>query len=825
MSKEKNNNSSFMQKIASFIVDKRNIFFLLYIAAFVFSLFSSGWVSVCNDLSEYLPDDTETRQSMNIMDEQFVTYATAKVMVINVTFDEAEDICDRLEALPQVQMVDFDNTEEYYKDASALFEVTLNSEEDDEMTEAGYNAIEELLNGYDVYITKSVEDNSKDLESEMNTVLVVAALIIVGVLFFTSSTYAEVPVMLITFIAAAILNKGTNFIFGEISFVSNSVTVVLQLALSIDYAIIMIHRYSEERETYEQREAVINALSKAIIEISASSLTTVSGLAALMLMQFQIGFDMGIVLIKSIVFSLLSVFTLMPGLLMLFGKYIDKTHHKSFIPKISFLGGIVSKLRYVVPPIFAAVIIISYIVSSGCPFVYSANSSKTSRENETQIAKRMINETFGSENMGALLVPTGDYEKEAQLISRLEQCDEVKSITGLANVKANDDYTLTDNLTPRQFAELADIDIDLSNVIYAMYDTKNEEYASLINNFDGHGVPLIDMFMFLYDVKQDGYVNLDEEMSDNIDELYKKINAAQLQLKGDTYSRILIYMNLPEESEETFAFVDKIHEITEEYYDNCYFVGNSTSDYDLSKSFAKDNIIISVFSILFVIIVLLFTFKSAGLPLLLIAVIQGSIWMNFSAPAITDTPLFFLSYLIVSSIQMGANIDYAIVISNRYLELKKEMSPKQAMTETLSFAFPTVLTSGSILAAAGFLISKLSTEPSIVSIGQCLGRGTVISMFLVMCVLPEILLLGDTLIEKTGFKIKKPLSVKSETGVFMLNGRVRGYVNGFIDADIHGVVKGDVKASIDINNIKSLGEGSEDDANELTAKGEIDSEE
>ena len=199
--------------------------------------------------------------------------------------------------------------------------------------------------------------------------------------------------------------------------------------------------------------------------------------------------------------------------------------------------------------------------------------------------------------------------------------------------------------------------------------------------------------------------------------------------------------------------------------------------------------------------------------------------MNFSAPAITDTPLFFLSYLIVSSIQMGANIDYAIVISNRYLELKKEMSPKQAMTETLSFAFPTVLTSGSILAAAGFLISKLSTEPSIVSIGQCLGRGTVISMFLVMCVLPEILLLGDTLIEKTGFKIKKPLSVKSETGVFMLNGRVRGYVSGFIDADIHGVVKGDVKASIDINNIKSLGEGSEDDINELTAKGEIDSEE
>ena len=191
----------------------------------------------------------------------------------------------------------------------------------------------------------------------MNIIIAVAALIILSVLLFTSRSYMEVPVMVITFIAATILNKGTNYWFGEISFVSNSVTGVLQLALSIDYAIIMIHHYSEERASYDQHDAVVHALAKSIVEISASSLTTVSGLLALMFMQFSIGFDLGLCLIKSIFFSLLCVFTLMPGLLMLLGGYIDKSQHKNFVPNISFIGNIVYKLRFVVPPLFVGIIV------------------------------------------------------------------------------------------------------------------------------------------------------------------------------------------------------------------------------------------------------------------------------------------------------------------------------------------------------------------------------------------------------------------------------------------------------------------------------------
>jgi predicted RND superfamily exporter protein len=798
VSKNKSGESA-MHKVAAFIVDKRNIILLLYVAAFIFSLIAQNWVNVCNDLTAYLPADTETRQGLTIMEDEFVTYATSRVMVANVTYDEAKALSDKIAALPQVEMITFDDTEDHYKAASALFDITMKGETGDAVVAEGYAAVRDLLADYDTYISESDVDISASLANEMSQILAIAAVIIVAVLLLTSQTYMEVPVLLITFVAGIILNKGTNFIFDEISFVSNSVTAVLQLALSIDYAIIMIHHYSEQRETCDQRDAVVNALASSITEISGSSLTTISGLAALMFMQFRIGFDMGICLIKSIFFSLLCVFTLMPCLLMLLGKYIDRTHHKSLLPDISFLGSFVYKLRYVVPPLFAVVLVASFFLSSNCLYTYNANSSKTSRQNETQIAKEMIEEHFGAKNYAALVIPAGDYDCEQALIDELLQCDEVESITSLSSIEAMDGYVLTDKLTPRQFSEMIDLDIDTTKLLYSVYAAENADYSKLITNMNDYSVPIIDMFMFVYDLKSDGYVQLDGELGDSIDDLYAQLNTAKKQLSGENYSRMLVYMNLPVEGDETYAFIDKVHTITAKYYDTSYFVGDSTSCYDLATSFATDNIIVSVLSVLFVILILFFTFKNAGLPVLLILVIQGSVWMNFSMSTITGASIFFLSYLIISSIQMGANIDYAIVISSRYMDLKKEMDIKSAMRSALNFAFPTVLTSGGIMASAGFLISKISTEPAIVSIGTTLCRGTLISMFLVMLVLPEILLLGDSIVEKTGVTIKKPELVRRETGNFVINGHVRGRIEGFVDADVNGAISGNLDAVVKIN--------------------------
>ncbi len=801
--KENSQDKNFMYKLAEFIVDKRNLFFLIYIIALVFCIFSRNWVKVENDVTKYLPDSTETRQGLTVMNDQFVTYGTAQVLLANISYDRAQEAADMIEDINGVTSVTFDNTEDHYKGTSALLDVTFDGEEEDQISIDAMNEIKDKLTGYDVYYSTSVaNDDSANLESEMQVVTAIAAVIIVVVLLLTSKSYAEVPVLLITFIAAALLNMGTNFLLGTISFISNSVTIVLQLALAIDYAIILCHRYTEERENLPAREATITALSKAIPEISSSSLTTVSGLLALAFMQFKIGEDLAVVLIKAIILSLISVFTLMPGLIMVFSKWMDKTVHKNLIPSISAVGKFAIKTKYIIPPIFAAVIIVACVFANMCPYCFSTGSTTTPRKSESTIAQEKIDSTFGSRNMIALVVPAGNYEAEKNLLADLDACDEVKSTQGLANTEAMDGYMLTDSLTPREFSELVGLDYEVAQLLYSAYAINQENYGEVINSSSKYSVPLIDMFEFLLDEIDKGYVTLEGDLKDQMDDLSGQLDKALLQLKTDDYSRLVVYLNLPEEGDETFAFLDRVHEMMAKYYtDNYYVVGNSTSDYDLSSSFSRDNLVISILSALFVIIILLFTFKSAGLPVLLILVIQGSIWINFSFPYLMDSPLYFLGYLVVNSIQMGANIDYAIVISSRYDDLKKQLPIKEAIIETLNQAFPTIITSGSILAAAGILISFLSTNGVISAIGTCLGRGTIISIILVMGVLPQILYLGDVIIEKTRFSINTDNLIQNTGGTMVINGRMRGYVSGIIDAEIHGVIKGEVKGQIDVNNI------------------------
>ena len=789
-----------MEKLATFIVDKRNLFFLLYIFALIFSIIASGWVKVEDDITTYLPDTTETRQGLTVMNDNFVTYGTANVMVSNITYDTALEIQEQLEDIDGVTTVDFDDTDEHYTNASALFSVSFDGEVGDAHAEQALQEIRDELEGtYDTSIYSEVGyDSSADLQSEMVVIVIIAAIIIVLVLTLTSRSYAEVPVLIMTFGAAALLNMGTNFLCGTISFISNSVTVILQLALAIDYAIILCHRFSDEHETMPTREACIAALSKAIPEISSSSLTTISGLAALAFMHFGIGRDLATVLIKAILFSLLSVFTLMPGLLVLFSKLIDKTRHKNLVPKITAVGKFDVKTRFVIPPIFGVIIVAAAVFANLCPYCYTYTDLVTAKQSERQIAYQKIKNTFGSSNMVAVIVPSGDYESEGKILDELDGCAEVKSTMGLANIEAMDGYMLTDALTPRQLAEMADLDYEVAKALYGAYAVDHDEYGEIINGLDDYKVPIYDMFKFLEQEMHDGNITLSGDVQDTLDDLFDQLDEAQKQLQSEDYSRLVVYLNLPEETDETFAFVDKMHDIIGKYYtDDYYVVGNTTSAMDLSSSFGEDNLLISVLSALFVILVLLFTFKSAGLPVLLIIVIQGSIWINFSFPYLQGESLYFLGYLIVNSIQMGANIDYAIVISSHYTDLKKVMRPKEAIVTALNESFPTIFTSGSILASAGILISVLTTNPVIAAIGTCLGRGTIISMLLVLFVLPQILILGDTIIERTSFEMKGVAGMtRTASGTMHINGRVRGYINGVVDADINGVLHGQFSANI-----------------------------
>ena len=772
-----------MTKVARFIVDKRKAFYLVFIAAFVFCAASINKVQVNNDITSYLPAQTETRRGLTIMDEEFITLGSANVMVSNVTYQTALDLSHKLENIEGVSEVAFDGTEEHYKNSSALFTISFDGEETDPATVEAMNEVLSALEGYDVYSSTQIgRDESATLQQEMTVILAIAAVVIVVVLLFTSKSYMEVPVYLIVFAAAAVLNMGTNFIFGTISFITNSIAVVLQLALAIDYAIIFCHRYMEERDNgLDPREADIAALSKAIVEISSSSLTTISGLVALMLMQLRIGFDMGIVLSKGIVCSMLCVFLLMPGLLMLFSGPIDRTRHRNLVPKINFWGKAVVRLRYILPPIFLVVVVAGAVLSSHCDYVFDTNDTDFDNKPAWRIADEKVTDTFGKKNTIAVLVPRGDYNKEKYVLERVSQLPQVTQATGLANIEVEDGRMLTDEMNPRQFSELAGVDIELARLLYQAYGLSVEEYGAIFQDPDEYSVPLIDVFEFLLDQKDKGVVNLTGEQADKVDDLQERLDVGLEQLRGEHWSRLVFVADVPTEGDETYALLDEIRSIAQEYYgDDVILVGNSTNAFDLASSFSGDNMKISILTALFVMVILLFTFKSAGLPILLVLTIQGSIWINFSVPVLTGTNLFFLSYLVVSSIQMGATIDYAIVITNRYMELKTEMERKQAAVEALSQSFPTILTSGTIMAVAGFLIG-----------------GTVTSIILVMTVLPQLLMLGDALIERTAITLNRDRKQRFNQGTMRLDGHVRGHVSGFVDGEFKGVLHGSVDALIE----------------------------
>ncbi len=756
------------EKIASFIVNKRKAFLVFFILAVVFGVFSSSWVKVSEKLSDYLPQTSETKQGLDIMDESFTTFGNAKVMIYNVDYEKALEVSKEIADIKGVSRVDFydksyenyenKDIEDYYKDFSALYTISFDDVENSKLVQEAIVKVRELVSSYDNVVYTTIDkDDAKALNEDMKIIFVLVIIIIIAVLLFTSQTYMEILIFMLTFGVAIVLNIGTNFIFGRISFVTKAVGVVLQLALAIDYAIILFHRFMEERNEYKPKHALIKALAKAIPEISSSSLTTMAGMVALMTMQFQIGMDLGRVLLKSIIFSMLAVFAFMPALIMMFEKQIEKSMHKNFVPNVEGLGKIIIKSRRFILPIFAVLIVGGIIFSNKTGYIFDVNSIESDKKTEYLDAREKIEEQFGKSNILAIVVPKEDYLKEASLLQEVSTIPGVKSVTGLANIEVGNkgEYVLTDSLNPRELAEVADVDIDMVKAAYRFYALKNEQYGAFMNSIDSYKIPIINMVDFLYTQIENGGLDIDEDTISDIEEIHKNITDARKQLESEKYSRILIIWDKPLEGKDTFESIDNVREIAVKYYDEAYVVGDSSSDYDISKSFGGDNLKISIITALLVGVILLFTFQNSALPFILVLTIQGSIWINFSLPYLTGESMFFLSYLIVSSIQMGATIDYAIVITSRYLALREELTDRKlVISKTLNEAFPTIVTSGSIMAASGFVIGYITLNPTISSLGKTLGKGVVISMAMVMIVLPVLLYIFDFIIDKASFSRK-----------------------------------------------------------------------
>ena len=750
--------NNILKKISRQIVDKRVIIMIAFLAACVYCALSISRVHVNNDITSFLPPDTDTRRGLTIMENEFTTYASANVMLANTTYERASAAAEKIETLEHVTGVTFDNSPAHFVDSAALLTISFDGTSDDENVIAAMNEIRSLTAGFDTYTSSDIgADLLGEIAQQMVGVVALAAVVIMAVLLFTSRSYFEVVIFLIVFSVAALLNMGTNFWLGEISSITNSIAVILQLALAIDYAIIFSHRYQDEIDRFPtEREALIEALSKSIVEISSSSLTTISGLVALMLMQFRLGYDLGLVLSKGILCSLITVFLLMPGLIASFFRPLRRTTHKSHVPDITGWGRFLMKTRFGFVAVFVIILPLAIWCSNRTEYAFNDAGIDELKYSESRAAARKITGTFANDTTIAVLVPSGNYEAEKQFLRDAAELDNVKTVTGLANIEIEDGKVLTDSYTPRMFSMMLNIDFEEAEMLYAAYGVENGQYQPIFGNAETYSVPLIDMFLFLFEKIDQGIVTLDADSQETLDSLRGELERGEAQLRGENWDRMVITADVPIEGDESVALVNALRSLADGRYGEgaCLVIGDVTSAKELADTFNGDSLLINLLTIAFVFIILIFTFRSVVGAALLVFVIQGSIWINFTFPYLTHTRASFVTNMIVSAIQMGATIDYAIVIMSRYLDLKKLHPPQEAMARAVNESFPTVMTSGTIMTVAGILIAYRVSDVYIGHIGLAVGRGALISVILVLSVLPQLIVLLDKVIEKTTFRKK-----------------------------------------------------------------------
>ena len=676
-----NKKPSPLHRASEWIVDHYRLFFIVFAVLLVFSAVASGWVKVENDVAAYLPADSEVRQGLDIMEQEFQTYGSAKILLRDTDADTAAAMAEQIRAVDGVDSCTYTMNDA----GSALLSVSLSDLEGSDACAQTVQALRDLLDGSGAYIYSTEGYSISDqINGEVRGLLVIVAIILVTVLTFTSSTYAEVPILLITFLAAALINKGTNFVFGTISFVSNAVAILLQLAMSVDYAIIFCNRYKQAHETLPVREAVIESLAKSITVISSSSLTTIAGLVAMTFMKFGLGRDLGIVLIKAILISLMTVFLLTPGLLLKLGPAMDKTKHRNFVPKISGVGRLAWRTRRVVPLVFAAVLVVACIGANHVSYVYSEAPLKTHNADANRTASQAITADFGDETVLAVVVPAGDYTQEAALLDALSAMPEVKSAVGIAGTEAAGGYRLADAVDYRTFAQLSGVDSTSAQALFALYAAENGATQTAAQDLSGYQVPLLKLFEFLNDKIADGTVTLSDAQAAQVTALSDQLARASAQLEGTSYHRLVLTL-----------------------------------------------------------------------------VIQGSIWINFGITVLTGEYVLFMVYLVASAIQMGCNVDYAIVVASHYTEARADQGPREAMITALNLAFPTIITSGTMLISAGLLIGARVSSGAVAGMGRFVGVGSLITVFLVLFVLPQLLLLGDTFVRRTALPAQRRLPLTS----------------------------------------------------------------
>lgn len=676
-----------MRKFYQQVVKYSRVILTGFLTAFVLCLFCQKLIAVDYDMNDYLPKDSPSTIALETMDTEYAGgIPNARVMIRNVTVPEALSYKEKLSAVDGVtdvtwlddvasvtQPLDFipeKTLNAYYKDQNALFSVTIDDDKNLEVC----NAIRELI-GEDNCMAGSAVSTAVATSTtvkEIPVIAVIGVLFAVVVLILTTTSWAEPFIVLVGLGVAVILNAGSNLIFGEISFVTNAAGKILQLAVSLDYSVFLIHSFEEyRRQDGDPQEAMVNALCSSTGSIFSSGLTTVIGFLALCLMRFRIGPDLGLALAKGIAISLIVVFVFMPVFILATYPLIDKTRHRSFLPSFEGLGKVVCKVMLPCVCVFAILIAPSYLASNSNSFYYGAShifGIKTQLGADTA----EIEDIFGKTDTYVLMIPKSSTATQKELSEQLHTLPQVTSILSYVDTVGSS--------IPEQYLD----------------------------------------------------------------------DATLSKLNGAHYTRMVLTVDAAYEGDETFQLVETIRKIAEDhYYGEWQLAGQGVSTYDLMDTVTADMAEVNGIAIGAVFLVLLLTMKSISLPVLLVLGIETAIWINLAIPYFTDQSIFYIAYLIISSVQLGATVDYAILFTDRYLTDRRRMSREEAVQEIISSCTVSVLTSGSVLTAVGFLMGFVSTHGLLAQLGMLLGQGTLCSIIVVLFVLPGLLVLFDGLIQKT----------------------------------------------------------------------------
>ena len=771
MQKKLSKFSHSLKKIPEGIVKLKWVFLVLFVALSIFGAVMIPHTKINYDLTGYLPANCDSSTALELLKKEFDDKGMAYVMVKDVTPEKAGEIKTRLEKVEGVATVTYVESMNY-KNNSALYTVTL---KDYDSTAGAFDAVKgviDALSDEKAYLSgQSAFSYYTKLETEQSIMKLGIAIIIIIllVMLFTSKTYFELIVLILVFGAAMAINMGTNFLFvNGISYIANLVALVLQLALSLDYSIILLHRYMEERDNGEDaKTATVTALTKGLPEILSSSLTTVAGLAALMLMTLSIGAEIGLSLAKGIVISMATVIFFMPALLVIFDKPIQKTRHKSFVPNVTKPAHAIVKARKVIVPAFLLIAILAGVAQGFNKYSFNYNSGSL-----IVAPKKVIEETgFGTLNSLVVVVPKGDAEKERQLVKYVESFDLIdkSQTTALSTINvysfidadSSETLYLTNEVSKKDIGNLIDnIASDagvnpllIKPIIERWFDDYVKNYLPEGTKPSKAKVRLIDLLDFAVREKFDEipkFIRDDPEKLAYLEQV-KQISFAKANLESENYSRITFNINGGVEDDDVFELVKTLKSGVSDFYEERYITGESVVCYEMSEYFMKDNLMVCLFTDLFILVILLITFRNISLPIILILAIQGGIFINFAIPFLSKTSISFIGYLIISAIQMGATIDYAIVLTNRYRNVRKDFTDRyDAMAAATNAVFPTILTSGVILTATGFVMSMLSSGV-VAQLGLLLGVGTLTSIIIVLFVLPSLLLVTEKVVDKTDF--------------------------------------------------------------------------